>query len=513
MVNIRVDGQPHSFQNHRLGGLPLNDALMQQLVASGQQHLLQCWNELTDEARRGFARQLSSVDWPLMRRLKDQNRRSSSTDRKLYHTALPPKHVVRAPRSPEEVLLRETARLRGRDALRSGRVAVLIVAGGDGTRLEFPFPKGMFPIGPVSGKSLFQLLAEKVIATSIRYRVPIPYLVMTSNSTHDATVAWFVEHNYFGLDPVDVHFFRQGALPVIDSQTGKMLLEDKGKLSLSADGHGGVLAALEHAGLFDHLRGRGVEYVFYHQIDNPLVQVCDPVFLGYHVLHGSEASTKVVSKRSVSEKVGVVAEIDERTEIIEYSDLPTELSAARNADGSLQFWAGNTAIHVFNRSFLERAAVNGGLPWHAARKKVPFFSDEGKLVQPAYENGLKFERFIFDALPLANRTLVVEAERFEEFAPLKNSEGESSPAEVRRCLVEIARRWLSAAGVEVPVGVPVEISPFVAMAPGDIKPGRFDHLQFDAPVYLDSPAGGRQSEPVRNSSEQQREVASRRFPR
>ncbi len=463
------------------------EALLQEVESSGQRHLLRFWNELSDGTLRDFARQLATVDWPLMRRLWENFDRPPSTDRMLDHRALSPTNIVRTPRTPTEHAQRETARLRGCEILRSGLVGVLVAAGGQGTRLGFPLPKGMFPIGPVSGKTLFQLLAEKVLASSIRYQAVIPYLVMTSDTTHDVTVAWFKENRYFGLDPADVYFFQQGCIPVVDSQTGQMLLAEKGKLSLSADGHGGVLAALDRAGLFEELRGRGVEYLFYHQIDNPLVRVCDPVFLGCHVSHGSEASTKVVARQSASEKVGVIVEIDGRTEVIEYSDLPIELSTACHSDGTLRFWAGNTAIDIFNRSFLERLAADGGeLPWHPARKKTRFVNDEGELVQPAHENGLKFERYIFDALPLADRTLIVETERSEEFAPLKYNEGESSPAEVRRRLIEVATQWLQAVGVKVPIGAPVEISPFVALGPEDLESGDFDHLQFDAPVFLDS---------------------------
>lgn len=467
---------------HPNGSL-VSSNLLEQLSSAGQQHLLRFWGELSDDSRRELVQQLSSVDWDRFGKLIESKTLSQAV-RSMTRPG-PPARVVRTVRTPEERDQREVARALGTEVLSDGRVAVILVAGGQGTRLGFPQPKGMFPIGPVTGKSLFQVLAEKVVATSRRYQTTIPYLVMTSDSTHEATVNWFAENGYFGLDPVDLYFFQQGCLPVLDSQTGKVLLADRGRLCMSADGHGGVLTAIQRAGLFDELRSRGIEYLFYHQIDNPLVRVCDPEFLGYHVLHESEASTKVIAKRSASEKVGVLVELDGRTEIIEYSDLPADLSAACHADGSLQFWAGNTAIHIFNRSFLEFVAAEGGeLPWHAAQKKTPFVDDRGQLVQPSSENGLKFERFIFDALPLAKHALIVETDRAEEFAPLKTREGESSPASVKRCMVEGAIAWLKAAGLEVPSNVVIEISPLAALGPEDLIGLPADELRSELPVYI-----------------------------
>jgi UDP-N-acetylglucosamine/UDP-N-acetylgalactosamine diphosphorylase len=472
--------------NHTLTRLDeslVSSSLLEQLSSAGQQHLLRFWGELSDDSRRELVQQLSNVDWNLIERLRET--RGLSQDGRARTRPRPPNRVVRTVRTSQERDQREAARALGTEVLSAGRVAVILVAGGQGTRLGFPHPKGMFPIGPVTGKSLFQVLAEKVVATSRRYQTTIPYLVMTSDSTHEATIKWFAENGHFGLDPSDVFFFQQGCLPVLDSQTGKILLEDKGRVCMSADGHGGVLAAIKRAGLFEELRRRSVDYLFYHQVDNALVRVCDPAFLGYHVLHESEASTKVVAKRAASEKVGVLVEIDGRTEIIEYSDLPANLSSAVNTDGSLQFWAGNTAIHIFNRSFLEFvAAERGELPWHAAQKKTPFVDDRGELVHPSYENGLKFERFIFDALPLADHALIVETERAEEFAPLKSQEGESSPASVKGCMVEGAIEWLKAAGLQVPSGVPIEISPLAALGPEDLIGLPADELRSELPVYI-----------------------------
>jgi UDP-N-acetylglucosamine/UDP-N-acetylgalactosamine diphosphorylase len=305
---------------------------------------------------------------------------------------------------------------------------------------------------------------EQALARSRKSGAPLPYYVMTSDATHDETVAFFKTQRHFGLPETDVHFFRQGNMPAWDKQSGKLLLADKHLLSTSPDGHGGLLAALSRNKLLDDMRRRGVEYLFYHQVDNPLVSVADPEFLGFHVLHDAEVSTKVVAKLSPEEKMGVVADIDGQSQIIEYSDLPLEAAQRRDERGELMFWAGNTAIHIFNVAFFERlVAAEISLPWHRAVKKVPFVDEQGHLVRPDLENAVKLERFIFDVLLQTRRSLVVEGARDQEFHPLKNKSGEFSPEDVRQKLIARSRRWLEDAGQQLPAGLPLEVSPLYAL--------------------------------------------------
>jgi UDP-N-acetylglucosamine/UDP-N-acetylgalactosamine diphosphorylase len=410
------------------------------------------------------------------------------------------------PRNEQDLEAWSEARATGVELLQAGRVGVILVAGGEGTRLGFPHPKGQFPIGPVSGKPLFQLLAEQVVARSRPYQshqsqlnqpqssqtsikqtgASIPYYVMTSPATHDETVAFFEGHSYFGLNRDDVHFFRQGTMPAVDRQTGMLLLADKHELALNPDGHGGVLSALDKSHLLDQMRSRGVDYLYYHQVDNPLARVCDPAFLGFHALRQSDISTKVVAKLSPEEKMGVAVDVDGRTQVIEYSDIPPDVAARRDAHGQLLLWAGNTAMHVFSRSFLERLRAGRiELPFHRAFKKVPFIDDAGRLVEPETENAIKFERFIFDALPLAERSLVVEARREDEFCPLKNKSGDFSPEHVRQSMSRLYAGWLRAAGANVPDDVPVEISPLYALDAEELA-GKVDVTRkFDDPAYLE----------------------------
>lgn len=420
--------------------LPSYTELLRRLA--GQEHALRYWDTLSDHQRTTFAVQLLSLNLDELRQLYQRRHETSVLP---APERIGPVSVI-PPDSKQHVE-------RGIDALSRGEVAVLLVAGGQGSRLGFDAPKGFYPVGPLSRKSLFQLHAEKVLALQQRYGGRVFTLIMTSPATHGPTVAFFEHHRYFGLTPSDVAFFQQGTMPALCLETGKLLLETPGSLFLSPDGHGGTLTALASSGLLSRLRERGVRTVFYFQVDNPLVRIADPAFLGHHLAAQAEVSSKVVAKRNAVERAGVFATMDGRCVVIEYSDLPRSLAEETQADGRLRLWAGSPAIHAFDLEFLQRMTGEGCLPFHVARKKVPHVDDPS----PVRENALKFERFIFDVLPRAERWLLMETRREEEFAPLKNASGDDSPATVRAALLADSARRLQQAGAEV-VGE-VEVSP------------------------------------------------------
>ena len=467
----------------------LDPQLQQQVERFGQGHLLHFWNELPEDQRSRLAGQIAGLDWDLIQ--SSLNHSSAKTDAASSEVrrATPPAHVVRIPPQQTRPSDSEQARPLGEAALREGKVGAVLLAGGQGSRLGFKQSKGLFPIGPVSGKTLLELLATQVRFMSEKYGRAIPYFVMTSDGTHQEIESFYQKNGYFGLNPRDVYLFHQGFAPSLDLQTGQVLLADKGSLSLNPDGHGGIFAALWKAGLFETMKSRGIEYLFSHQVDNPLVKVCDPDFVGLHIQYQSEVSTKVVAKTAPEEKVGIAADIDGRTQIIEYIDMPEDMAKSRDQTGGLRFWAGSTAIHLFNRSFVERIATSHSLlPWHRAIKKIPHLNPEGELVTPDKENGVKFERFIFDTLPLAKVALIVETLRDEEFAPLKNKEGEFSPEYVRNKIVQRSVNWLKSKGVTVADGTAVEICPSLAVSSEDLENWPADILsqKFDQPQFLSS---------------------------
>jgi UDP-N-acetylglucosamine/UDP-N-acetylgalactosamine diphosphorylase len=359
------------------------------------------------------------------------------------------------------------ARAVGEAALQAGRVALFTVAGGQGTRLGYDGPKGTFPVTPVRAKPLFQVFAEKIRAAGRRYGKPLHWFVMTSHQNHAATEAFFAEHGHFGLDPARVHLFRQGRMPAVDFQ-GKILLEGPGAIALSPDGHGGSLRALARSGALDLMAREGVDTISYFQVDNPLVRCVDPAFIGWHLASGSEMSSKTIPKAYPEEKLGHFCLQGGQVVVIEYSDLPMELQREKSPDGQLRYRAGSIAIHILDRDFIRRVTrpdSGSALPFHRADKKIPAIDAAGNAVKPGKPNGVKFELFVFDALPFARRPLVVETRRADDFSPVKNADGVDSPRTCREDQLRQFGRWLVANGAAVardPTGLPespLEVSP------------------------------------------------------
>ncbi len=461
----------------------MKDKLLATLESHGQQHLLAFWDELDQASRQSLADQIRRIDFALIDRLYRQRDGQDNVRELADRVGPPPAFRLDASKnrfSPEE------AREAGRRALAAGEVAVALVAGGQGTRLGFDHPKGMFSIGPISERSLFQIHVEKLIARQRRHGAAIPLCLMTSPATHTETVEFFSEHDRFGLPEDDLTIFCQGTMPAVGEATGKVLLAEKGRIAASPDGHGGMLAALVESGVLERMQRRSIRHLFYFQVDNPLVDVCWPEFLGYHLLAGSEFSSQVIAKQDPLEKVGNVIEVDGRLKVIEYSDLPDDIARRRNPDGSLSLWAGSIAVHAMDVAFLRRMAEKAdSLPFHIAHKKVPQVDRSGRRVEPEQPNAIKFERLIFDLLPSAADAIVIEIDAAEGFAPLKNAPGAAhdTPEAVRTAMVAQHRRWLEAAGAEVPDGVDVEIGPLWALNADEVTEKVSPGTRVTEPTY------------------------------
>lgn len=437
----------------------IEEKLRSRLRAAGQEQLLAFWDGLDEAAREQLARQIENTDLDLISRLvKGQEMAPDWSD--LAARARPPR-AIRPFEQGASIRVREAA-ARGEELLAQGKVGMILVAGGQGTRLGFPHPKGMFPLGPISHRTLFQIHIDRLAAVAQRYGAPIPLYLMTSPATHAETVDFLQRHDRFGLPAEDLVIFCQGVMPAVDARTGEILLAERDSLFLSPDGHGGMLAAFDHSGSLRDARRRGIEQLFYGQVDNPLLQTCDPRLIGYHALFQSEMTTQVVRKRHPLDRLGNLVEIDGCARIIEYSDLPEEAARQQNPDGSLYLWAGSIAVHVFAVEFLERAARRSdGLPFHRALKKAAYLAADGRLVQPASPNAVKFERFIFDLLPWARNPLAVEAAAEEAFAPVKNAPGaaDETAETAQASMIRRDTQLLRAAGAKVREGVAVEINP------------------------------------------------------
>jgi UDP-N-acetylglucosamine/UDP-N-acetylgalactosamine diphosphorylase len=464
---------------------PSREELAARVGPFGQQHLLEFWDQIDNPGRARLARQIAAIDFGQLAEL-FEHAAATHDWAALARRAEPPPAIRLGDRGRAQFSAEE-ARARGEQSLAAGEVGVLLTAGGQGSRLGFDRPKGMYPIGPVSGASLLQVHLEKALATKERFGVAIPVYVMTSPVTHDEQVAFLNKHHRFGLAEDDLVVFCQGTMPAVDAKSGKLLLAAKDELFLSPNGHGGTVAALADSGALKHMHRRGVKHLFYLQVDNPLAPIADPEFIGYHLLAESELTSMAVAKQSPDDKLGNFVAVDGRVQVIEYSDFPADVAQRRNPNGSLTFWAGSIAVHVFAVDFLERAlGLRDALPFHVARKKVPYIDERGRQIEPAQPNALKFERFIFDLLPHAENSLVVEYPEREVFAPLKNAPGadRDTPEYVRELMVDQHRYWLTAAGVKIAAGVPVEISPLWALDAAGVAARADRPPSINQPTYL-----------------------------
>ena len=440
------------------------DPVLGLLEKFNQNHIVNHLQRLTPPQRQALLTNIQSLDLPLVFEIYRTHSQGNKPGKAISN--IEPAPIIAIPQTREEEENREKARGVGEALIRENKVAVLIVAGGQGSRLGFEGPKGKYPLSPLRQKSLFQLFAESVRALSLRYKTDLPLIIMTSRENDEETRAFFKSRQWFGLKPDQVEFFSQGMLPTLTPE-GRLILSDETHLLINPDGHGGSLKALHESGILKKLRGKGYAELFYCQVDNPIVRIADPVFLGYHKLANAEISTKVVRRQNLEEKVGIYGLANGRPGIIEYSDFSPEDYRAVDENGKIRFWAGNTAVHCISLAFIERLNRHGfALPYHRAAKDVEALGGDGKR---AKAQGWKFETFVFDAIPLAERAICMEVVREEEFSPVKNFDGIDSPGTAQRAMIALHCRWLNEAGIRVAPGARVEISPLFALDPEELR--------------------------------------------
>lgn len=455
------------FMNTHLESLP------ERFRQAEQGQVFAFLDELSAQERQGLLEQAAEIDLDEIARLCQT---LLGKQQQATFEGLEPAPYQPLPQHGGDAHAWDEARHLGEEALREGKVAAFTVAGGQGTRLGYDGPKGTFPVTSVRGLSLFEVFAAKIEAAGKLYGRPLHWFIMTSHQNHEATTEFFEQGDFFGLESDRVHFFRQGRMPAVDFD-GKILLEAPDRIALSPDGHGGSLRALERSGSLDLMKREGIEAISYFQVDNPLVRCVDAEFVGWHLQSGSQMSSKMIPKAYAGEKVGHFCTRNGRLEVVEYSDLPLDLQQQTDERGELRFRAGSIAIHVLDREFVSRTAGEAALPFHRADKKIPTIEALGQPVKPSAPNGVKFETFVFDALPLAGNPVVIETLREDDFSPVKNAQGVDSPQTCRDDQLRQWSRWLHAVGVGVPLDerdvpkVNFEVSP------------RFG---FDAPTFAAS---------------------------
>lgn len=439
------------------------------LKENNQEHVLAFWDKITEAEQTDFLAQIEELDFKSIARMQSMLKEAEGGEagEQSHSEPAPPKVLELS--GGDEV----AAVIAGEEELRAGHVGVLVVAGGQGSRLGYDGPKGAYSIGPVSGASLFYFHARKILGLSKKYGVRIPFYIMTSDVNDAATRAHFEEHSYFGINPDDVIFFTQGMWPALD-RDGKIMMDRPDHVFMSPDGHGGTLSALDKSGCLADMEKRGIKSIFFFQVDNPMIEIADPAFIGVHVREQADLSIKLCEKREPLEGLGVVVERDGYFEMVEYTELTDEQAHQLDDDGELYFKYGSVAIHVFSYDFLKAEALRD-MPLHIANKKVPYCDTDGNVVKPEEPNGCKFEKFIFDVLPDAKKIVNMAFDRAEEFSPVKNAEGKDSPATCRHDLQLKWLRWFKEIGVEIPVDetgaplLPLEVDPAYALNAGDLK--------------------------------------------
>lgn len=445
------------------------------LEKHGQLHLLTFWEQLQENKKHKLIDKIRELDFSKIDEWAAKYVKNPAAARIPSEFQPAPSYPPEPKNNAQKKRYDEAIKL-GKKFISEGKVGAFVVAGGQGTRLGFDGPKGNYPISPVRNKTLFQIFGETIKAVCEKYQSVCPWYIMTSPLNYRQTVEIFQENNYYCLDEKDIFIFQQGTIPNF-SFDGKIILADKSAIACSPDGHGGSLKALYKSGAVEDMKGRGVEILSYWQVDNPLVELFDPLFIGLHILDNSEMSSKALIKNQAKERVGNFCLVDGKVTVIEYSDLPDELADKRNPDGSLVFELGSIGIHIISRSFVEKLNAEGdfSLPLHRAIKEIPHINEEGELIEPEEPNGIKLETFIFDALPLAAHSMILQTVRSEEFAPVKNSTGVDSAEVTRKMMVERYANLLESAGVTVPrkedgsVDCLIEIAASFALESGDIK--------------------------------------------
>ncbi|CAF2599495.1 unnamed protein product [Rotaria sp. Silwood2] len=493
--------------------MEIDSAIQQRLTNANQTHLVAYWPELNDEQRKALLHDINEVDFDRVKEAYDGIKYELLSEINNHNDKKPeviddimepiPDHMAGSINEASKEELEDYRQL-GLKAISEGSVCVLLLAGGQGTRLGVDYPKGMFNIGLPSNKSLYQIQAERIrrleqIANE-QFNTKtgtISWFIMTSEHTQEQTEKYFRSHNYFGLKRENIILFEQHTLPALDFQ-GKILLEEKYKLTKAADGNGGLYRALKTRAVLDEMRKRHIQYIHVYGVDNILVRLADPAFIGFCLKKNADCAAKVVKKTIPTEAVGVICKVGDRFQVVEYSEISEQTAHKKKSDNSdeLVYNAGNICNHFFTFNFLQDVCQKheNELRYHVAKKKIPSVDANGIYdCKPSQINGIKLEKFVFDVFPFSKTFAVWEVRREDEFSPLKNGSGsKDTAAACRRDLMLQHVRWLQEAGAHLPsdvneyietVGKTCEISPLVSYAGENLE--FVKDKTYDLPIFFE----------------------------
>lgn len=452
---------------------------MDSFVKANQHHIVKAYSDLPATEQEKFHAQLDRIDDPvnLVKTVQNAIKFSASAASKKFGQ-LPASSLASS--IDQDASQLEKWCESGLDAISRNEVAVLLLAGGQGTRLGSLAPKGCYDIGLPSKKSLFEIQADKirkiqqlaVAKNGQNSECTIQWYIMTSGPTRGPTEQFFKEKDYFGLKLLQITFFNQGTLPCFSLDGSKILLESKSSICEAPDGNGGLYKALHKEGILRDIKAKGIKHIHMYCVDNFLVKVADPVFLGFAIDRNFDLATKVVRKRDANESVGLIV-LDENANrpcVIEYSEIPQTLAEKTDPEDldKLYLRAANIVNHYYSVSLLENMlekwiSSQEFLPFHIAKKKIPSLDLEtGEPTKPTEPNGIKLEQFIFDVFPSVplEKFGCFEVERSEEFSPLKNgvSAANDNPTTCRKYYLELGTKWVRENGGVVSEDALVEVS-------------------------------------------------------
>lgn len=400
------------------------------LLKYGQEHILAYYDELADGDRKNLLSQIELIDFSVLENINVENRHSSKRGRFSPLGAVTIEDIEKN---------REKYYTKGAEAIKNGKVATVLLAGGQGTRLGFEKPKGMYDIGVTKELYIFECLINNLLKVVADTGVYVPLYIMTSEKNNDDTMNFFEEKKYFGYDKNYIKFFIQDMAPSVDFD-GKIYMESKSDISISPNGNGGWFSSIVRAGFLEDIKENGIEWINVFAVDNVLQQIADPCFIGAVIDSGSQSGSKVVSKASPDERVGVLCLEDGKPSIVEYYEMTGEMRELRTDNGGLAYKYGVILNYLFSVDRLKEIVFEK-MPIHVVKKKIPYMDENGRLINPEEPNGYKFETLVLDMVHLQKSCLPYEVERCKEFAPVKNSVGVDS--------VETARELLKLNGIEL----------------------------------------------------------------
>lgn len=457
--------------------LNYNDAL-EKLEKYGQEHLLKYYGELSDDEKSHLLKDIENLDAEKISSLYRElvAEKKSETEEKSELQSISSDDIRDFTEEEKKNLIQI-----GMEELKKGTVGVLQVAGGQGSRLGFDGPKGTFSVGLPSGKELFKLHGERILSLSKKAGRPIPWYIMTSPENNDATVSFFKDNDYFGLEKESVKFFPQQVFPSVDTN-GKIFMDSKCSVSKNPNGSGGCFTSLYEAGLLKEMEYMGIKYIFFCGVDNILLRPADPLFIGYAVKKGYDIASKSVRKKSPSEKVGVFTYRNGKPSIIEYIELSPAMAEEKDTNGKLRFGSGNVLMHIFRIDFIRRA-LEKNTKYYAQHKKIKHMGNDGQEVSPTEPNGYKFESLYFDIFSEADDMAVLDIVREEEFAPVKNREGQDSVETAREMYMNLTTSWLENMGIETEEKI--EISPLLSVYGDDLDHNYITERLKEKKNYID----------------------------